>query len=107
MTAFQQETGTMVEHANVVRVVHFRPAPGGRDELVSRLTSGAEGIRQMEGCFGAQICNVREDPAVIVAISRWASQGALDQFLSSTTAQRAEVAAMTAEPPSTETFVSI
>jgi quinol monooxygenase YgiN len=97
----------MAEHANVVRVARFRPATGRREELVSRLQSGAEGIQQREGCFGAQICTVHEDPDVVVAISRWASQAALDQFLSDTTAQRAEAAALTTEPPTTETFVSI
>jgi quinol monooxygenase YgiN len=97
----------MAEHANVVRVVRFRPAAGRRDELVNRLQIGVQGIRQMEGCFGAQICAVREEPDVIVAISRWASQAALDQFLSSTTAQRAEAAALAAEPPSMETLDTI
>ncbi len=97
----------MAEHANVVRIARFRPAPGRRDELVNRLKSGVEGIRQRDGCFGAQICTVAENPDVLVALSRWASQAALDQFLSDSSAQRAEAAAFTAEPPSTETFVSI
>ena len=55
----------------------------------------------------AQICTVSEDPAVVAVISRWANQAALDQFLSDTTAQRAEAAALTSEPATTETFVSI
>ena len=96
----------MAEHANVVRVARFRPAPGRQEELVNRLEAGVEGIRQRDGCFGAQICTLTEDPAVVAVISRWANQAALDQFLSETTAQRAEAAALVTEPPTTETFVS-
>jgi len=97
----------MAEHANVVRVAHFRPASGQREQLLARLQSGIDGIRQREGCFGAQICTVREDPDVIVIVSRWVSQAAVDQFLTDTAAQRAEATALTSEPPATETFVSI
>jgi quinol monooxygenase YgiN len=96
----------MAEHANVVRMARFRPASGRREELVDRLQSGVDAIRQRDGCFGAQICTVREDPDVVVVLSRWANQAALDQFLSETTAQRSEAAALTREPPTTETFVS-
>jgi quinol monooxygenase YgiN len=97
----------MPEHANVVRVARFRSGPGRREDILSRLQSGIEGIRQRDGCFGAQICSVREDPDVIVVVSRWTTEGALDQFLSDTASQRAEAAALTTEPPTTETFVSI
>jgi quinol monooxygenase YgiN len=97
----------MAEHANVVRVARFRPAEGRREDLLSRLQNGVADIRQRNGCFGAQVCTVREVPDTIVLISRWESQAALDQFLSDTTAQRAEAAAFTVEPPTTETFVSI
>jgi quinol monooxygenase YgiN len=98
---------TMAEHANVVRVARFHPAQGGREEVVNRLQSGIDGIRQRDGCFGAQICTVREDPDVIVIVSRWVSQAALDQFLSDTVDQRAQAAALLSEPAKTETFVSI
>jgi len=67
----------MAEHASIVRLTRFQPASGKRDELIRRLADGAEGIRELEGCFGAQICTVRENPDVIVAISRWASQAAV------------------------------
>jgi quinol monooxygenase YgiN len=97
----------MAEHAHVVRVARFRPAPAEREQLLNRLQSGVDGIRQRPGCFGAQVCTVREDPAVAVVISRWASQAALDQFLSETAAQRSEAAALMPEPPTTETYVSI
>jgi quinol monooxygenase YgiN len=97
----------MAEHASVVRLTRFQPAPGKRDELLHRLEDGADGIRQMEGCFGAQICTVREAPDVIVAISRWASQAAVDQFLESTRTQRAEVASLAAAPPSSEHLIAV
>jgi quinol monooxygenase YgiN len=97
----------MAEHASVVRVIRFRTAPEKQDGLVERLQSGIDGIRQMEGCFGAQVCSVREDPNVTAVISRWASQAAFDQFLSNTASQRADLAATLSEPPSTETYVAI
>src|SRR6266545_4170906 len=93
ITPSQQDRGTMAEHANVVRMARFRPAAGRREDLLSRLKNGVDGIRQRDGCFGAQICTLREVPDTIVVISRWESQAALDQFLSDTTAQRAEAAA--------------
>ena len=97
----------MAEHATVVRIARFRPPSGVRQELLSRLQAGVDGIRQRPDCFGAQICTLREDPEAVAIISRWASQHALDQFLSETAAQRAEAAALTPEPPTTETYVSI
>jgi quinol monooxygenase YgiN len=97
----------MAEHASIVRLTRFQPASGKRDELIRRLEDGAEGIRQLEGCFGAQICTVRESPDVIVAISRWASQAAVDDFLRTTEAQRADIARLAASPPSSEHLVSV
>jgi quinol monooxygenase YgiN len=97
----------MADHASVVRLTRFQPAPGKRDELLSRLQDGADAIRQMEGCFGAQVCTVREAPDTIVAISRWASQAAVDQFLETTRAQRAEVANLAAAPPSSEHLLAV
>jgi len=97
----------MAEHASVVRIIRFRPAPERRADLTTRLKTRLDQIRQLEGCFGAQVCTIQEEPDVVAVISRWASQSALDQFLSSMTAERAEVAAMSAVPPTTETFVSV
>ena len=97
----------MAEHASIVRLTRFQPASGKRDELIRRLVDGAEGIRELEGCFGAQICTVRENPDVVVAVSRWASQAAVDNFLRTTEAQRAEVAKLTATPPSVEHLISV
>ena len=92
----------MAEHATVIRVIRFKPAAGKRDELVSFLQRGAEQIRQMDGCFGVQICSVREAPDEVASISRWGSQTALDEFLRASEAQRGELNALAAAPPVTE-----
>ena len=97
----------MAEHASIVRLTRFQPASGQRDELIRRLVEGAEGIRQMEGCFGAQICTVRESPDVIVAVSRWAGQAALDRFLQQSESRRADLANLAASPPATEHLISV
>ncbi|HEY1296491.1 MAG TPA: antibiotic biosynthesis monooxygenase family protein [Chloroflexota bacterium] len=97
----------MAEHASVVRVVRFKPAAGKRDELVSMLELGAEQIRKMEGCFGVQICTVREAPDEVASISRWASQSALDAFLRATDAQRGGLNALAAGAPVTEHLTPI
>jgi len=92
----------VAEHASVVRVTHFTPAPGKREELVSRLQEGAEQIRQMDGCFGVQICALREAPDQVVSISRWASQSALDAFLKASDSQRANANTLATAAPVTE-----
>jgi quinol monooxygenase YgiN len=97
----------MAEHASIVRLTRFQTASGKRDELIRRLVDGGEGLRALEGCFGAQICTVRESPDVIVAISRWASQAAVDNFLRTTVAERAEIAKLAASPPSSEHLISV
>jgi heme-degrading monooxygenase HmoA len=76
----------VAEHASVVRVTHFQPAAGKRDELIAVLERLAGSIRGMDGCFGVQVCSVRETPEELVVISRWASQSAVEpmaQFVAS------------------------
>ena len=94
----------MAEHARVVRVTHFKPAPGKRDELAQKLETLSDSIRPMEGCFGVQVCSVREAPELLAVISRWASQSALDKLRSSNTVNMAELTALLAEPQKTEHF---
>ena len=71
----------MAEHANVIRVSHYWPAPGRQAEVTTLLEEGAKRIREIDGCFGVQVCTSREDPDVLVAVSRWASQSGIDQML--------------------------
>jgi quinol monooxygenase YgiN len=97
----------MAEHASVIRVIRFKPAPGKRDELVSTLERGAEQIRQMDGCFGVQVCAVREAPDEVASISRWASQSALDEFLRASETQRAGLNALASAPPVSEHMTPI
>jgi quinol monooxygenase YgiN len=97
----------VAEHASVIRIIRFKPEAGKRDELVSTLEQGAEQIRRMDGCFGVQICTVREAPDEIASISRWASQSALDAFLSATDAQRGGLNALAAGSPVTEHLTPI
>src|ERR1700720_4247562 len=97
----------MAEHASVIRIIRFEPGTGKRDELVAQLERGAQDIRKMEGCFGVQICTIREVPGIVSSISRWASQAALDQFLQSTATQRAQMATLAAGPPTVEHFTPV
>ena len=97
----------MAEHAAVVRIIRFQPADGKHDELIARLEEGAVQIRQLDGCFGVQICTIRESPGLVAAISRWASQAALDRFLDSSASQRAELGRLATGQASTEHFTPV
>jgi quinol monooxygenase YgiN len=97
----------MAEHAAVIRIARYRPAEGKRDELLKRLQDGTHQIREMEGCFGAQICSSNQSPDSLVAVSRWASQAAVDRFLSETSTQRSELAPLISGAPATEHLTSL
>jgi quinol monooxygenase YgiN len=97
----------VAEHANVIRVTHFSPAAGKRDELSALLDKLAESIRSIEGCFGVQVCAVREAPEELAVVSRWASQGALDQLNEFVSSRMADVTPMVAGPTRTEHFTPL
>jgi quinol monooxygenase YgiN len=97
----------VAEHATVVRVTHFQPSAGKRDELTSLLEGYAETVRGMDGCFGIQVCAVRETPEELAVISRWASEGALDQLTQFVSSKMPEVDALVASRPRTENLVSL
>jgi quinol monooxygenase YgiN len=97
----------VAEHASVVRIIRFKPASGKRDELIALLQEGAEQIRQMDGCFGVQVCAVREAPDEVASISRWASQSALEAFIQASQTQRPALNALAAEAPVTEHLTPI
>jgi quinol monooxygenase YgiN len=92
----------MAEHASVIRILRLKPASGKRDEMKSRLEQGVERIRQSEGCFGVQVCTVREAPDELAVISRWASQSALDAFLKDSDPERGGVNALASTAPVVE-----
>jgi len=98
---------SVAEHASVVRILRFKPAAGKRDELVARLEQGAEDIRKREGCFGVQVCTVRERPDELAVISRWASQSALDAFAQASQPQRESLYALAAGAPEVEHLAPI
>ena len=97
----------MAEHASVVRVTRFQPAAGKRESLSALLEKLAVSIRSIDGCFGVQVCAVRESPEELVVISRWASQGAVDQLAAFVTANQTEVSQLASGPARTEHFTPL
>jgi quinol monooxygenase YgiN len=70
----------MTEHASLIQVTTFRPAPGRRDEVLALCAESQERAAAADGCFGAQTCTVDEDPDAVVAISRWRDRPSLEAF---------------------------
>jgi len=70
----------MTEHAGLIQVTTFRPAPGRRDEVLALCAQTQERAAAADGCFGAQTCTVDEDPDAVVAISRWRGRPSLEAF---------------------------
>src|SRR5688572_5698226 len=97
----------MAEHASVVRVTRFQPAAGKRDELKAELEGSLGTIRAMDGCFGIQLCSVRESPDEVVAISRWASQGALEPLNQLASSRMSQITPLVTGQPRTEHFISL
>jgi quinol monooxygenase YgiN len=67
----------MSEHAHVIRVTTFHPKEGSRDDVLEILRGVEETLRDMDGCFGAQVCSVSEEPEWVAIVSRWADASAL------------------------------
>ena len=70
----------MAEHAGLIQVITFQPAPGRRDELLAVCAETQERAAAADGCFGAQTCTVDDDPDAVVAISRWRDRHSLEAF---------------------------
>jgi quinol monooxygenase YgiN len=70
----------MTEHASLIQVTTFRPAPGRRDEVLAFCVQAQGRAAAADGCFGAQACTVDEDPDAVVAISRWRDRHSLEAF---------------------------
>jgi quinol monooxygenase YgiN len=70
----------MTEHAGLIQVITFRPAPGRRDEVLALCAETQERAAAADGCFGAQTSTVDEDPDAVVAISRWRDRHSLEAF---------------------------
>ena len=67
----------MSEHAQIVQLTRMRPVPGRREDLLGRLHEQAEAMRSLPGLYGAQVCEVQEDPSELVLISRWRDEDAM------------------------------
>ena len=98
----------MAEHAHIVRIVSGRPRSGQGEKLLGTARAGAEWMSAQDGCFGAQVCQVKEQPGAIAVVSRWRDQPALEATLQS--ARYRELTAPMAEQidgrPSTLHYVS-
>jgi quinol monooxygenase YgiN len=70
----------MTEHAGLIQVTTFRPAPGRRDEVLALCAETQQRAAAAGGCFGAQTCAVDEDPDAVAAISRWRDRRSLEAF---------------------------
>src|SRR5437773_5535281 len=70
----------MTEHAGLIQVTTFRPAPGRRDEVLALCAETQQRAAAADGCFGAQTCTVDEEPDAMVAISRWHDRHSLEAF---------------------------
>ena len=70
----------MAEHAAVVNVSRYRPAPGKRSALLAAMKRMAERAAETKGCFGAQACESDQDREDLIAVSRWESAQALNAF---------------------------
>jgi quinol monooxygenase YgiN len=73
----------VTEHAAVIDVSRYYPAPGKRDELLRAMKQMADRAASSDGCFGAQACDSDQDEEGLVAVSRWESQASLDRFAES------------------------
>jgi len=93
------------DHATVIRVAHFQPLPGKHDELVTRMTPTIETLRSVEGCFGVRVCDVKETPGVVAAISRWADQATLDQVVNAGTFNANILSDLLTGPPTVEHLI--
>ncbi len=88
------------DHAHMIRVTVFRPKAGSRDDLAALSEAMAERIRKIEGCYGVQVCDVREEPDWLAVISRWENPANLDRVDSvASQGERERAASLLAEQP--------
>lgn len=99
----------MPEHATVVRVAHLTTNTDSRDQVESVAGEIADRARDVQGCFGAQVCRVKENPDELVLISRWESEEALAAAVADPSYRQAasELEAVVAGPLRTENYISV
>ena len=69
----------MSEHAHLIQVTTFHPAQGQREAVLSVCREAEDRFRDTEGCFGAQVCSVSEEPEWVAIVSRWDDPRALEK----------------------------
>jgi quinol monooxygenase YgiN len=82
----------MTEHAGVVRITTYTTDADRWAQLIDALHRLSDEVRDVEGCFGAQVCSVEDRPDAVAVVSRWRSRGDLDAYLSAERAQLEELA---------------
>ncbi len=71
----------MTDHATIVRILSGRLKAGMEAELAEAERPAVAWISSLDGCFGAQLCQVKEEPGTFAIISRWRDQAALDAMV--------------------------
>ena len=89
----------MSEHAQLIRILVLRPAAGKHADVLQVVQQAAERGRQIEGCYGIQICNVREDPGDICVVSRWADPAGAEKLQKLNEEYRDQYAALLGDAP--------
>lgn len=99
----------MVEHAVVINVSRYVAAPGRRDELAAAMRRMAERAAEQAACFGAQTCDSDRDRDALVAVSRWRSPAALQEFheTAASIAEREHLTALLAAPAEHENLTPV
>jgi quinol monooxygenase YgiN len=92
----------MAEHAAVINVSRYRPAPGKRQELMAAMKRMAEQAANSKGCFGAQVCESDDGREDLIAVSRWESQGALEAFAGAADAEQERLKGLLSGPAQRE-----
>ncbi len=97
----------MAEHAGVVRITTLVPAEGRRQELIDACRQFENRARDADGCFGAQVCEVAEDPDTVAVLSRWRDRDSLDTFVTASTAELQDLTPLLSGLPSTRHYSSV
>jgi quinol monooxygenase YgiN len=99
----------VIEHAVLVNVSRYRPAPDRREELLAAMRQMAARAAEEEACFGAQTCSSDRDGEALVAVSRWRSADALHRFhqMAASVAEREHLSGLLAAAPEHENLTTL
>jgi quinol monooxygenase YgiN len=99
----------MAEHARLVRLTRFYPDDSQRQAAISEMQALVDRYRDVEGCFGAQVCTIEEEPGAVAVISRWESAEALRRLQGTDAARDVQdrLARVLTQPGKTEHFTSV